>query len=707
MDEASSPSGSPAPPGSPAPEPRVGATAVRGLVIAAALLYWLIFFLTPHHGAWLALVLIPDEVLGSMCSGATWSALSDRLHVLLLAVFQGWLVWGAGEGLLRLLQLRDQFGTRERLAVGGFAGANLLSTWTLLVGWLVGLESRWLLVGPLFVLAAVSSVQAWRDRRRSSLFANVLLSRWRYALLPFAAVLLLGAMLPPWEFDVLEYHLQIPKEWRQAGRIGFVPHNVYGNMPLGAEMQALFAMVVQGGDEGWWWGALAGKTLTGAAAVLTAVGLWGVGARSYSERAGAVAATVFLAVPWVVHISSAGLIDIVLGGYVFLAVAAWRRGVEAAGKNDVAPWRWMLLAGYLAGGAAACKYPGVVLIVLPLAAATMFIARVAGRAVGWPRRLAWTAAVAAAAAGGGGAWYVKNAAVCGNPVYPLLYSVFGGETRTPEKDEQWRAAHRPGGATGEAYTLRAAWASVKQVGWASSWHSPLVVPLFLAALLLRRRGEPLGPWPWFVAWGLVVWWLATHRIDRFWAPLLPLATLTGGAGFERLVAYLGRNTVTAWVGANLVLLGLVVVSPGPPGDPLGDNRFFASAAALREMATPPAFRLMDETLEADQKALLIGEARPFYLQHPAVYATCFDDNPYDAIFRGTTPQQQRDILARERIAYFYIHWLEIDRYRSPGNYGYSNFIHRVDVERELVQRRKLLRWVVVDGEPAQLFQVML
>ena len=29
------------------------------------------------------------------------------------------------------------------------------------------------------------------------------------------------------------------------------------------------------------------------------------------------------------------------------------------------------------------------------------------------------------------------------------------------------------------------------------------------------------------------------------------------------------------------------------------------------------------------------------------------------------------------------------------------------VERELVQRQKLLRWVVVDGDPAQLYQVML
>ena len=71
---------------------------------------------------------------------------------------------------------------------------------------------------------------------------------WVYVLcgvliVPPVAFVLLAAVLPPADFDVREYHLQVPKEWLQAGRIEFLPHNVYGNMPLGAEMQALLAMV--------------------------------------------------------------------------------------------------------------------------------------------------------------------------------------------------------------------------------------------------------------------------------------------------------------------------------------------------------------------------------------------------------------------------------------------------------------------------------
>ena len=70
--------------------------------------------------------------------------------------------------------------------------------------------------------------------------------------------MLLGAMLPAIDFDVLEYHIQGPKEYFQAGRITFLPHNVYTNMPFGVEMLHLIGMEVL---DDWWWGALAGQLL--------------------------------------------------------------------------------------------------------------------------------------------------------------------------------------------------------------------------------------------------------------------------------------------------------------------------------------------------------------------------------------------------------------------------------------------------------------
>ena len=69
---------------------------------------------------------------------------------------------------------------------------------------------------------------------------------------PFVSLALLAASDAPgfiWQeegfgYDVLEYHLQVPKEYLQEGRIQYLPHNVYANFPANVEMLYLLAMIV-------------------------------------------------------------------------------------------------------------------------------------------------------------------------------------------------------------------------------------------------------------------------------------------------------------------------------------------------------------------------------------------------------------------------------------------------------------------------------
>ena len=85
---------------------------------------------------------------------------------------------------------------------------------------------------------------------------------------PFLLLMSLAAMLPTIEFDAIEYHLQGPKEYFQAGRIMFLPHNVYTSMPFNVEMLHLLGMVVL---DDWWSGALAGQLLIAAHAPVAAL----------------------------------------------------------------------------------------------------------------------------------------------------------------------------------------------------------------------------------------------------------------------------------------------------------------------------------------------------------------------------------------------------------------------------------------------------
>ena len=71
--------------------------------------------------------------------------------------------------------------------------------------------------------------------------------------------ILAGALfLPTRDFDVLEYHLQSRRRsfTLNGSDYDFLAHNVYANMPLGAEMFSLAGMVVLGD---WWSGGQAGQ----------------------------------------------------------------------------------------------------------------------------------------------------------------------------------------------------------------------------------------------------------------------------------------------------------------------------------------------------------------------------------------------------------------------------------------------------------------
>ena len=94
---------------------------------------------------------------------------------------------------------------------------------------------------------------------------------------------------------------------------------------------------------------------------------------------------------------------------------------------------------------------------------------------------------------------------------------------------------------------RQLWASIVDVAGRSDWQSPLYVAL--APLALFRPGSRrLAVWLWmFAAYLFVTWWVATHRLDRFWLPMLPVLAILAGLGAD-------------WVRSRSwsVLLGIVV-----------------------------------------------------------------------------------------------------------------------------------------------------
>lgn len=599
--------------------------------------------------------------------------LLDRLPVLLIVIMI-WAVAGAA-GWLVLRRMHAEIGLSrlEALVFACGVGLSLVSLFTLLAG-LAGLLFSPLVfavVGAIVLAMAGRHFRVFVFRRfgprdekhairsaaaSASDSARLFGRRWLWLAFPFAAVILFGGMLPPLEFDVREYHLEVPKEFYQQGKITFLPHNVYGNMPLGAEMLSLAAMVVM---DDWWLGALAGKAAIALFAPLTAVALYAAGRRWFTTPTGVVAALVYLSIPWVVRVSTSGLVEGVMGFYLLAAGYAfwlWRDAVRLTpGMSDQAARGRLLLCGLLAGGAGAVKYTALPLVVLPLAGAVLIVAR---------RRAGELVFFTLAAAMVCGPWFAKNWALTGNPTYPLMAEMFDGQTRTEAKNAQWNVAHHP-----PNYAITDFVGRLGRLALRSEWISPLLAPLVALSLLVVRDRRRVGECLLYASVYWIVWWLFTHRLDRFWVPLLPLLALLAGVG-----AAWRRDRAWRWLLAALLLFGLagnLLVSVLGPG---GYNRYFVRLAKLRDdpERMPPWYEYLDHHVPPGQRVLSVGDAAVFDLRVLVLYNTVFDTCRFEQIVRDRSPDEIRRRLAD--VSHIYVNWGEIARYRSPGNYGFTDFV---------------------------------
>jgi len=136
----------------------------------------------------------------------------------------------------RLVAKRDVFGALLALAVGFW----LLAVLVLVAG------SASIANVPLVCLALLCwFLPAPRKFVRDFQVSTDRTDGWAklmIACIVLAAVLnLAGVLAPPFEYDELEYHLGALADYQRAGRIVFLPHNFYSNLPQLTEMLYLLA----------------------------------------------------------------------------------------------------------------------------------------------------------------------------------------------------------------------------------------------------------------------------------------------------------------------------------------------------------------------------------------------------------------------------------------------------------------------------------
>lgn len=657
-----------------------------------------------------------------------WAYFPQRLPILFVGCWMLAGVWGLGHLLLRIIRLRPHLRPLEKtvFAYGlGMSGVSLLVLGAgLLAQQLPGALSGETLGIALFVFALIEFAlrRTWDRSNNSSTGSEAAttkgkasskradseftLSRLGTVLLRgqipfgiltrgiasvtmalFVMAMALGAMLPSVDFDVKEYHLQGPKEWFMNGAIEMLPHNVYTSFPFLTEMFHLLGMEL---SSDWYLGALAGKLVLMTFAPLTGLAVFAAADRLFDRRAAWAAMLIHLSTPWTYRIS---IIAYAEGGLTFFLMATTLAVIvrvqnqqnnsgpaldEEAEKAPSGTGRLTTLTGLLAGSAMACKYPGLLSVVFPAAFVLLLFEWRSQNTAPLARRAVKTLLVFGLACGVTiGPWLLKNLYETGNPVYPLMNSLLHGIDWTPTLEANWKHAHSP-----DHYQPFDLLVKFYDVTLKSDWLSPLMFTLApLAFLTGRNRRFIIGLWL-YVGFLFLSWWVLTHRLDRFWIPLIPIVAVLGGAGVWWTTHQLWRYAAGTFV-ALCVLFNLGFITTVN----CGLNTWLGDLTEVRdnsEFTSEPVAYLNRMRLPTDAKVLFVGEAQVFDVRVPLVYNTVFDISIFEQWCSANEPdvpvaeqkmkstEEIRKRLKDEGITHILVNWQEILRYRTT--YGISDFL---------------------------------
>ncbi|NLU21399.1 MAG: glycosyltransferase family 39 protein [Phycisphaerae bacterium] len=514
---------------------------------------------------------------------------------------------------------------------------------------------------------------------------------WLWLLVcPFVAIMLLGACLPPgvlWReegygYDVLEYHLAVPKIFFEEGRITFLSNNVYSNFPLNSEMLSLLMMTLRGDPIE---ASFMAVTVNTGLALLFMAAAWLAGSR-FSPRAGLLCGVLAGTTPWIAYLAGIAYTEVGMLALGLCALAAALRERP-------------LVAGLLAGLACGYKYTAVPLVAFPIS----FVLLVSPTS--WPHRVRHLLLYGCAALLTFSPWMARNIANTGNPFFPLAYSVFGDGSGTwdDEIHVTWQKIHGSAAAehTDEPLLARA-WARTGR-----DFRLGTATFLLAAIAAVRRRDRWTAALLAMLVVQAVIWLTATHLFARFaTVMLLPMLVLAGRAvGDEHTREDVKPapdpdekakppppvdSSPALWAGpearklALVQALAFILLVAGSGWNLYRLAGLYYDHTRVNRMPTR-AYGRTDwfitgqwpgtqhwraiNSLPAGARIMLVGEARTFYSRRPCEYATVFNRQPLaEALEQMQDPTAVLGWLRERGVTHLLVHWAEIGR--LGGTYGF-------------------------------------
>ncbi len=339
-----------------------------------------------------------------------------------------------------------------------------------------------------------------------------------------------AALAPPIAKDTLLYHFSVPKVFIAQQSNAFVDGNIASFLPLGAEMHAVWAMLL-----GSFFGPRAAEAAAGTAMSMFLLPLlltvYGWTRKLEVSRTWALIATAIVAcIPTAFYVASSAYVDILLGLFVTLAVYSLTRWWKERSVG------WALLIGFFVGGALSIKLTAVFVIA---AFALVILLRARAKNTSSPNgaRVVFTGfaslllAVVIASP-----WYIRTWVATGSPVFPFYMSIWQGHANgwDVERSNLFQAMNSQYGGVDENrlnFVTAPVRASIVAQPEQAEYYDGVIGVAFLIAL-------PIVVWALWkydlsievkiaagVAGIMYLFWLFSSEQLRYLLPILPLLAI--------------------------------------------------------------------------------------------------------------------------------------------------------------------------------------
>ncbi len=457
-------------------------------------------------------------------------------------------------------------------------------------------------------------------------------------LLP-AAIVFWAALAPPHQYDSLVYHMELPALYAKAGRFVRPDYLLYAQFPQNAEL--LFGLGILFGSN------VLSQLFSCLALVLSLALVWREGGRLGGRTAAVWACFLLGTHTAVLLLSSISYVEPLAMLWTTAAVLSFLRHDEGEGTP------WLVLAAIFTGLALGSKYyAGITAAILGLLLLVRPILGGTGR--GGARLFLLYAGITTLVFS---PWLVKNAVEIGDPFFPFLYRVFpsvqtGWQGRAAESYFRVLTEYGHADVLKDFLSLPFLLVSdsskfgrgmdvLGNLGW------DLTLWLFPLAALASARDRRLRVLCVFLG-GYLAAWFSTGVVFRFLVAAAPLFALASGLGAARFWEEIGRGKSASRVvfaAAAAVLAATHLLLFGFVRQVFGDASVMLGARSgrdflMRRLGYYPCAAFAREHLGANDKILLMGEQRSYYVDQPHEATTLFAPNRYRVLANAANSPAQ-------------------------------------------------------------------